>query len=221
MTLNSFGCSFIFGSDLQDDGRDGPYATASDLTWPALLAQHVGHSYMCYARPGAGNLRIAEQVLKQIPSAEPNDLFVIGWTWIDRFDYYPADPVDRSCDPWRTIMPVDETHVARIYYKELHSEYRDKLTTLINMKLVINSLREKNIQFIMTYMDALTFDRRWNTSSAVSDLQDFVEPYMTQFNGMSFLDWSRANHFAESVKWHPLEQAHAAAAQQLIAQGLL
>jgi hypothetical protein len=44
---------------------------------------------------------------------------------------------------------------------------------------------------------------------------------MTQFNGMSFLDWSRANGFAESVKWHPLEDAHAAAAQYLIDQGLL
>ena len=221
MTLNSFGCSFIFGSDLQDDGRDGPYATASKLTWPAHLAQHLGHRYVCHARPGAGNLRIAEQVLKQITTAQPTDVFVIGWTWIDRFDYYPANHTDRSRDPWRTIMPVDETALARTYYKELHSEYRDKLTTLIHMKLVIDSLKEKNIQFIMTYMDNLTFDRRWNTSSAAAMLQDLTQPHMTQFNGMSFLDWSRANGFAESVKWHPLEDAHAAAAQYLIDQGLL
>jgi hypothetical protein len=181
----------------------------------------MGHSYTCHARPGAGNLRIAEQVLNQLTLAQPTDVFVIGWTWIDRFDYYPVASPDRSRDPWRTIMPVDETALARTYYKELHSEYRDKLTTLINMKLVIDSLQQKNIRFVMTYMDDLTFDRRWNTSAAAAQLQDQIQPYMTQFNGMSFLDWSRSNGFAESAKWHPLETAHASAAQLLIDQGLL
>jgi hypothetical protein len=217
MDIKSFGCSFIYGSELADEAP----GVFSHLTWPALYAKKLGHNYQCYARPGIGNLQIAEQVLKQITTAQLNDVFVIGWTWIDRFDYCPSNTTDRSRDPWRTIMPVDETALARTYYKELHSEYRDKLTTLINMKLVIDSLREKNIRFIMTYMDDLTFDRRWNTSSAAVMLQGLAQPHMTQFNGMSFLSWSRANGFAESVKWHPLEDAHAAAAQYLIDQGLL
>ena len=70
MTLKSFGCSFIFGSDLADDGRDGPYATPSQLTWPALLAQHLGRDYQCYARPGSGNLQILNTILNQIDHAE-------------------------------------------------------------------------------------------------------------------------------------------------------
>ena len=91
MKLKSFGCSFIFGSELADDGRDRPYATPSQLTWPSHLAQHLGRDYSCYARPGAGNLQILENILNQSAVSDCNDLFVIGWTWIDRFDYYDAD----------------------------------------------------------------------------------------------------------------------------------
>ena len=66
MKLKSFGCSFIWGSDLPDDGRNLPRATASRLTWPALLAQDLEYEYECHARPGAGNLQITERLLNQI-----------------------------------------------------------------------------------------------------------------------------------------------------------
>jgi hypothetical protein len=216
MKLKSFGCSFIFGNELADDGHNGSYVVASQLTWPAHLAQHINHSYSCYARPGAGNLQIAEQVLNQIGTSQADDVFVIGWTWVDRFDYYSVNPTDLSCSQWTTLMPADQTTLAKTYYKELHSEYRDKLTTLINIKLVIDSLRQKQITFLMTYMDCLIFDRRWNTSAAVSDLQNFVEPYMTQFEGMSFLEWSKKNKYPISTVWHPLDEAHRAAGDYMI-----
>ena len=63
MKLKSFGCSFIFGSELHDDGYGGPHATPSQHTWPALLAKDLGYDYQCYARPGSGNLRILNEVL--------------------------------------------------------------------------------------------------------------------------------------------------------------
>ena len=216
MNLKSFGCSFIFGSELRDDGRNGPYATASQLTWPSYLAQHINCSYSCHAHPGAGNLQITEQVLNQISTAQAGDVFVIGWTWVDRFDYYPANPTDLSRSRWRTLMPIDKTALAKTYYKELHSEYRDKLVTLINIKLVIDSLKQKQIPFLMTYIDQLILDRRWNTSPGVTDLQNFIEPCMTQFEGMSFLEWSKKNNYTISQNWHPLEEAHRAAANYMI-----
>ena len=216
MTLRSFGCSFIFGSELADDGRDGPYATPSQLTWPAHVARHFGQDYQCYARPGAGNLQIVEQILNQIGNSDSQDFFVIGWTWIDRFDYYPAHPAEPSRSPWRTIMPVDETDLARTYYRELHSEYRDKLTTLAHIKLIIDTLNQAQIPFVMTYMDGLIFDSRWNTSAAAELLQQAVKPYMTEFDGMTFLEFSRKNGYPETEQWHPLEQAHQAAAELLI-----
>jgi hypothetical protein len=211
MKLKSFGCSFIFGSDLKDVGQDGTYATYSKLTWPALLAKECNFDYVCYAGPGSGNLRILESVLTHAASGK-KDLFVIGWSWIDRFDY-----TDLS-DKWRTILPVDNNQLAQTYYKELHSQYRDKLTTLIYIKTAIDTLNHYRIPFLMTFMDELIFETEWHATPAVTSAQDFIRPYMATFEGKTFLDWSRKNNFEISPTLHPLEQAHATAAKLMISE---
>ena len=208
MQLKSFGCSFIFGTDLT--GANSELAIASQSAWPALLAQHLGYEYSCHARPGSGNLQILEQVLNQNTS-NPADLVVVGWTWIDRFDYYNSNCKGRLCEDWSTIMPVDNNEIAKVYYQNLHSEYRDKLTNLSYIRLAIDTLTQKGIPFIMTIMDELLFDQRWNTSPAVLELQAYIQPHITQFEGQTFLDWSRRNGYKESAGWHPLEDAHQAA----------
>jgi len=219
MKLKSFGCSFIFGTDLSDDGRDLPIPTSSNLTWPAHLARALNYDYECYARPGSGNLQIAERVLSH---AANNDLafFVIGWSWVDRFDYTNSTisntPIQSKWTNWRTLMPIDDSQLAQTYYKGLHSEFKDKLCSLINIKLVIDTLNQKHIPFLMTYMDELLFDQRWNCTPAVIELQNFIRPCMTQFEGQSFLDWSRKNGYVVSDTLHPLEQAHRAAANYMI-----
>jgi hypothetical protein len=215
MTLKSFGCSFIFGSELTDDGWNFPYATPSRLTWPAHLAQGLGHKYRCYARPGAGNLQILEQILNQTAEND-NDLFVIGWSWIDRFDYYPVNPDTVKRSPWRTLMPIDTTELAKVYYRDLHSEYRDKFTCLSYIKLAIDTLNQRNIPFIMTYMDGLLFDQQYHVTPAVVELQEYVKPHMIEFDGLNFLDWSRKNGYPITDIGHPLETAHSAAGKYMI-----
>lgn len=224
--LKSFGCSFIFGTDLSDDNRGGIAANPSQLTWPALLAQHHGIPYQCYARPGSGNLRILEKVLS-ISTQEPA-VFVIGWTWIDRFDY--TVPADRrhhvldhagNDDLWKTVMPVDTDQTASHYYKQLHSQYRDKLSNLIYIKTAIDALKQKNIKFIMTYMDELLFETQWHTTAAVLDLQEYIRPYMTTFDGQTFLEFSKKNQFPISATLHPLEPAHQAAFELIRSYNLL
>jgi hypothetical protein len=215
MMLKSFGCSFIFGTDLPDDGRGKQYATPSNLTWPALVARHLNHDYVCYARPGSGNLRILEQILTQANNIEKST-YVVGWSWIDRFDY--NDPVN---DSWKTIMPPDETALAHTYYRDLHSQHRDKLSTLIYIKTAIDTLKQKNCQFIMTYIDDLIFETKWHITPAISDLQEYVRPHLTKFEDLNFLDFSRKYNFPISSTMHPLEQAHQAAAQCIINQSLV
>jgi len=217
MTLKSFGCSFIFGTDLADDGRGEPYAKSSQLTWPALLAQDLARGYQCYARPGSGNLRILEKILTQASSSDSTDLFVIGWSWIDRFDY-TVDLTGRDhiydcagSDLWRTVMPINNDTATQTYYRELHSEFRDKLTTLIYIKTAIDILRQKNISFIMTYMDDSIFETQWHITPAIVDLQNYVRPHMTQFENKTFLDFSKEKGFPISETLHPLEAAHQAA----------
>jgi len=85
--LKSFGCSFIFGSELLDSDIDSVICTPSQHTWPALVAKHLDFEYECYASPGSGNLQILERLLNQLPTITSSDVVIIGWTWIDRFDY--------------------------------------------------------------------------------------------------------------------------------------
>jgi hypothetical protein len=220
MKLKSFGCSFIFGSELSDNPESlviaNPVNQFSHLTWPALLAQKEGYGYDCHARPGSGNLQIAERVLNQCSEVD-SEFFIIGWTYIDRFDY--IGPWD-MWQPWRTIVPGDHDNLSTTYYQNLHSEYKDKLSTLIYIKTVIDTLIEKNIKFIMTYIDDLMFDQNWHSTPATIELQSYIKPYMTTFDGLNFLDWSQQRGFAIGKFQHPLEPAHAAAANYMLELGV-
>lgn len=206
MMLKSFGCSFIFGSELHDDGFGGPLATPSQHTWPALLAQDLGYEYQCHARPGSGNLQILERLLNQLEN-EPVDLCVIGWTWIDRFDYNNV-----LNDQWQTITPTDTDECAEFYYRNLHSQYRDKFTSLTSIKMAIDALQQRNISFIMIYMDELLFETQWHCTPSVAHLQKEIKPHLHNFDGDNFLEWSRKKGFPIGTRGkHPLETAHQAA----------
>jgi len=201
--LKSFGCSFIFGDDLQDTFKcPDPW---SAYTWPALLAKHLKLRHVCYAHSGSGNLQILDSLLKEVDDPEPA-VYVIGWTWVDRFDY--TDPVSAE---WRTIRPTDTDSAAQHYYRRLHSQYRDKLTTLTYISTAISALLAHGHKFIMTCQDPLIFETKWHAGPAIQTLQNYVNSHMTNFEGVSFLDWSRLHGHAISPAWHPLESAHQAA----------
>ena len=216
MQVKSFGCSFIFGSELLDDGKNEKYATGSQLTWPALLAKHYNYQYQTHARPGSGNLQILERLMSHFAGPVNDEtICVIGWTWIDRFDYCTNQSPWPGL-PWSTLMPVDTSETAKIYYRNLHSELQDKLVNLVYIKQAIDFLKEKSIPFIMTYMDHLLFDDKWNTTPAITEMQKYIKTYMTTFEGLNFQEWSRKNNFLISEIGHPLEQAHASAAEYMI-----
>lgn len=207
MKIKSFGCSFIFGTDLSDDIYNGRYAYPSQLTWPALLAKKYNIDYECYARAGSGNLRILESIMSAATSSSSDDLFIISWSWIDRFDYTTTD------DNWQTVLPVDNTKEADLYYRSFHSQYRDKLTSLIYIRTAIDILNQNKIPFIMTYVDDLIFEKKWHCDDAIKELQSYAFPYMIEFDGDTFLNWSNKHKFPISTGSHPLDQAHYEAAK--------
>ena len=216
MQVKSFGCSFIFGSELSDDGKFKPYSTGSQLTWPALLAKNYDFKYYTYARPGSGNLQILERLSSHFAGPVNDDVCcVVGWTWIDRFDYCTNHSSWPGL-PWSTLMPVDTSETAKIYYRDLHSELQDKFLNLLYIRQAIDILKEKFIPFVMTYMDHLLFDTRWNTTPAITELQNYVKPYMTTFDGLNFQEFSKKNNYTISGIGHPLEQAHQSAAEYMI-----
>lgn len=206
MILKSFGCSFIFGNELADDGYNLPKPTPSSHTWPALLARDLEYQYQCHAQPASGNLQILAKLLKHVGSTDPT-LFVIGWTWIDRFDYCQAEN-----SKWVSVTPTDTTEQAEFYYRHLHSQYRDKFTSLVCIKTAIEALRAQNHRFIMTYMDDLIFETQWNNGPEISFMQNYIRSCLENFEGKNFLSWSQDHGYPIGSKGkHPLEEAHRAA----------
>lgn len=212
MRIKSFGCSLIFGTDLHDDGRDLPYPTPSRFTWPALIAWRLGAKYLCRARGGSGNLQIMDRIFNELIDIGNDDFYIISWSWIDRFDYGHGI-LENIPGSWKTLQPIMTDHVAESYYKHLHSEYRDKINSLCNIYSTVRTLEEKKVPFMMTYMDELLFDDRWHISPGITYMQDIIRPYMIKFQDKTFIDWSQDRGFEISPTLHPLEPAHAAAAE--------
>jgi hypothetical protein len=204
-TLKSFGCSFVYGSDLPDCTD----FNCSKLTWPALTADQLDIEYQCHAKPGQGNFKIYADILANSTPQEPS-IFVVNWTWIDRFDY-----VDHR-ESWQTLRPAEENQLQKFYYRNLHSQIRDMIADATYIVATAQHLQELQIPFFMTYMDSLLFekvDANWHNPKYVESLQRKLSSILTDFNSLNFLDWSRANNYAVSKRWHPLEEAHRSAAE--------
>ena len=60
------------------------------------------------------------------------------------------------------------------------------------------------------------FETKWHCNQAMLNMQEYIRPYMSNFEGMSILDWSRANGYKISDAWHPLEEAQAGAAKIVV-----
>jgi hypothetical protein len=217
MNLTSFGCSITFGTELSDDGRGLVSPTPSKLTWPALVTKQLGMNYRCLARGGAGNLAIMDKLLKH-RFYDPNDVFIINWTFIDRFDY--SDPngshFNKGRAEFKTLRPSESDELSSFYFRHLHSDYRDKLTNLIHIKHTIDTLVKHQTKFFMTGLDSVMMDQIWHAPPQVIDLQESIAPYLHYFEGRNFLDWSRHKGFAITPAGHPLEAAHAAAAELML-----
>ena len=199
MQLKSFGCSLIFGTDLADDGRNGPKATPSKHTWPALLAKQQHREYHCYARPGAGNLQILDTLLSQLDDSDT--VYVIGWTYTDRRDY-------RENNRWATLLPHENSQLARTYFAELQDNYSDQLTALTYIQTAISMLGTR--KYIMVCQD-----RSVLTNTGAPGTQALLEQVcnrISSFEGSSFVDWAHDHRYPISATKHPLETAHAAAA---------
>jgi hypothetical protein len=194
--LVACGDSFLYGSDL----------SSPDQTWPCVVAQQLELEYQCRARPGVGNAQILQQILSAQAEFGQQAVYIINWTWIDRFDY-----VNVQDNTWHTTRPVlDDPERDPVYYRYFHSELADKFHNLVYINTAINTL--KHHDSIMTYMDYLLLDQRWHAPDYIQILQQQIGPCLENFNKLNFLDWSREQQFPISDRWHPLEHAHQAAA---------
>ena len=206
--IKSFGCSFIYGSELSDIELESSI-DPSQSTWPALIANQLGLNYNCYATPGQGNFKIYCDILA---NSYRNDqsIHVINWTWIDRFDFV------NSVEHWQSLRPAETSSLEKFYYRNFHSQLCDMINSATYIVSAAEHLTSLNCPYIMTFMDynlLTSINSNWHDPRYLEVLQDKLRTILVDFDGKNFLDWSRDNNFAISDSWHPLEQAHCAAAE--------
>jgi hypothetical protein len=96
------------------------------------------------------------------------------------------------------------------------------LQNLIWICTAVDALQNIGAKFCMSYMDDLVLDDTWNVNTGMLYLQQKVRPYLKQFDGCNFLDWSKKNNFAiGQIGNHPLEAAHRAAADYFLNHNLV
>jgi hypothetical protein len=215
MKFTSFGCSFVFGTDLPDQTDLEKWPRFSHLTWPSLVSRNLEINYWSRSQGGIGNLCILNRVLDAI-YLSPEDFFIISWTFIDRFDYsHPSGAhFGNGLDDYLTLLPSDDSNKnSEHYFKHLHSEHKDKFINLMYIKTAVDFLKNYKIPFVMTCVDDTLFCQKWHAPPYVVRLQDQIRPYMYNFEGRNFVDWSRHKGFDISPTGHPLCEAHAAAAE--------
>jgi len=207
-TIKSFGCSFIYGSDLTDASLVHPI-DPSRSTWPALIAKQLNLDYECYALPGQGNFKIYCDVLANSYLNEQS-VFLINWTWIDRYDYVTLDGY------WNTLRPADENQEQKFYYRHLHSQLCDMISDASYIVSAAEHLTSLNCPYVMTYMDynLLTpLNIHWHDPRYLEILQQKLKKILVDFDKKNFLDWSIQQEYEISNTLHPLEAAHQAAAE--------
>ena len=216
----AIGDSFTRGDELADCPDDAPLQY-SQSTWPTLIAKLLNCDYKCYAIGGKGNQWISWQVASRI---KQDTLCIVNWTWFERFDY-----IDVVTDRWKTTHPRHEDKLNHYFYRNLDNDVWNLFRNLQQMHSTICYLKQLNIDFIMTCLDnTYTTDitklrpdiefgalgiSQWTNS--ISGLQEQVLPHIVDFEGMSFLEWSKHNDFELGPNGHPLEKAHAEAAKYI------
>lgn len=206
-TLKSFGCSFIYGSELHGESFEYLHSP-SQLTWPALIAKQLNLEHQNCASAGAGNFKIYCDILAN-SSRDNESVYLINWTWIDRFDYINQNEV------WHTLLPAGNTKLEKFYYRNFHSQLCDMVKSASYIVSAAEHLKSLNCPYVMTYMDynlLTTIDPNWHDPRYLEALQHKLSKLLVNFDGKNFLDWSRQHNFPISDTWHPLEQAHEAAA---------
>jgi hypothetical protein len=194
--------------------------TYSQSTWPALVAKLLDCDYECYALGGIGNQWMSWKTGGKL---EQDTLVIVNWTWFERFDYIDTDIVK---DVWTTTHPRHEDKLNQYFYRNLDSDIWNLHRNLQQMHSAISLLKQHNVNFIMTCLDSdycADFDtfrppgsnvaKHWET--VITNLQAQVVPHILNFDGMTFLEWSKHKNFQFGPNGHPLEKAHAEAAKYI------
>jgi len=216
MKVLAAGDSFIYGVDLADCQTKNQHSL---LTWPALLADE----YVCIATPGTSNDAIARAVIDYCENNH-TDFVVVQWTFPWRFGMKFIEPIgwfefDLNVKKETSASHLIENFLIEFYKVAGTTEYWPVYSTLKEIVLLQQYLKSKKIPYLFTSVYDIIFksltaiyDARDKHAKNLYNLIDQDSWYWWP-NQEGFYQWAITNKYNVGVTQHPLEQAHADAAE--------
>lgn len=220
MILVAAGDSFTWGSELKDSPNGGPNGY-SHCTYPALLAQHFKMNYVCAAYPGNSNSAISRMALDALV-AHKDAVLLTTWTYPQRAEFRFGNKWT-SINSWHTAEP----EFSKQYFRHVgDNEYYELYSTLKEIVFLQYYCQQNNIRYMFMTADNTFYCHENylrsqdiglnNLYSAVDWSQWFwFDPGNLPNETLSprgFYQWAVENKYACGSQGHPLEQAHADAA---------
>jgi hypothetical protein len=229
MILVAGGDSFIHGNELSD--WDIRSTQDSKLTFAALLARDFGFDYVSCARPGNANdaiLRMTINKCEQVRNDGKDCVVIVGWTFVPRFEFPFEFNTDSPDTPFATISIYNETNrplvkdFAKHFFRNVNSDWFPHFNTVKSIVLLQQYLKFNNIPFIFTATDNVVFsytnDELLKPYWRMVDFDNWYmfpaaeEPWNTT-SPRGFYQWAVENKYEIGPYQHPLDRAHADAAQ--------
>jgi hypothetical protein len=208
MNLLAGGCSLIYGNEISD-----ATTTYSQLTYPALLAKHLGLSYKCTANPGDGNDSICRKIIEA--TDQQVKLVVVNWSYHNRFEFHYTEKGWQSLTCTNSLYKNLVSDLSVPFFKELTEIYSwsKYLQDIILLQTFLNS---KNIPYIFSSSDNEFFNEnnviKYNLLyQKLYELIDFTRWFYWNDdfgNKIGILKWAKINNYPVGPNHHPLELAH-------------
>lgn len=202
----SFGASITYGSELPDPSN----------TWSSIIAKKLTASYLCLAKPAAANASIAREILSF--DSYSNDVVLVMWTSATRYEF-------RTANGWENISPwSDQKGFVKEWYRGPGDyEYTEVATTLRDILLAKQFLDSIEIPYLFVFdNNELRTSYTWEHCDSYIAAMANMLPWenMLWFNDTGFLEWCRDNNYP-FINTHPGTEAHAAAADYILANSFL
>lgn len=172
------GCSFTYGSELNDCGKN-----PSNLTWSALLAHKHNMEYLCVANPGASNDEITRTTIEKTwPLIQHKKDFAVAimWTFPNRYEFRFESDLGEKNKNWFSVSPWTIEEATQLKkYLEKDGKFDDSFVS--GMEQVRKKLESKGIldfikKWYRVFGQSLYFESM-HTFKAIVFLQNYLDKY--------------------------------------------
>ena len=188
--IHFFGDSFTYGQGCTSEHEyyqrtyDG-----TQKTWVELISEYMGDDYINYSRPGIGNQKILDSIIKNLKNIKPNDVVFIARTHDERLQM-PYGEYFRDILP---SMIYENNTNDEDYYKTIQ-EYV-KFILFPNFNGVKNRYDELFSSFTQYFNSINVKCIRWNVEEhTIKDNKAIYSIISDEYSDIKDSHWSWKGH---------------------------